>query len=275
MRYLLLLAIVLGAVAGWYWFRRFRLSRRKRLLSSPLPQGWEDVLAKRVRLYRVMPSDLRRQLHGLMNLFLHEKQFVGCNGLQVSDEMRAVIAAQACMLLLNRDTGCYPGFQTVYVYPGSYIAREKRSDGLLETVETDVRAGEAWHRGPVVLSWQDICEDAGDPGDGLNVVLHEFAHKLDEENDSHDGLPVLGDPAQYETWARVLSEEFDALRARVDRDEAGVIDDYGAESPSEFFAVVTEAFFERPRELHRQHPALYGELRKFYKVDPGKWYPGQ
>jgi hypothetical protein len=244
------------------------------LLSAPLPQGWEDLLAKRVRLYRIMPSDLRRQLHGLMNLFLHEKRFVGCLGLEVTDEMRAIITAQACALLLNRDTGCYPGFQTIYIYPGSYIAREKRSEGLLEIIETDVRAGEAWRRGPVVLSWEDICEDAEAPGAGFNVVLHEFAHKLDEENDSHDGLPVLNEPGQYETWAKVMSEEFAALCARVDRGEPGVVDDYGAESPSEFFAVVTEAFFERSVELHRRHPALYEEFRKYYRVDPVHWQHG-
>lgn len=231
-------------------------------------------MVERVPLYRKMPPALRHQLHGRMNLFLDDKRFIGCNGLEVTDEMRAVIAAQACTLLLNRDTGCFPGLKTIYVYPDTYVARESHTDGLLETVETDVRAGEAWHRGPVVLSWEDVCRACGQTPDGFNVVLHEFAHKLDEENDSHDGLPVLEDAAHYRTWAIVLSREFDALRQRAKRGDTGVIDDYGAESPSEFFAVVTEAFFERPLELHRRHPALYAEFRKFYKVDPRHWHAG-
>ena len=275
MRFIVFLALIFGAVAAWYLYRQFRASRRNRLFASPLPSGWEKILAQRVTLYRVMPADLRRQLHGLMNVFLHEKQFVGCGGLEVTNEMRAVIAAQACVLLLNRETDCYSDFQTIYVYPGTYIAREKRSDGLLETLETEVRAGEAWHRGPVVLSWEDVCAGAETPGGGFNVVLHEFAHKLDEENDTDDGLPALSDAEQYKTWSNVLGEEFDALQSRVDREEPGVVDEYGAESPSEFFAVVTEAFFERPVQLHRNHPALYEEFRKFYKLDPKDWFAGR
>ena len=242
--------------------------RREKQLASPLPEGWDTLLEQSVPLYRAVPSTLRRQLHGLINVFLAEKHFIGCNGLEVTDEMRAVIASQACILLLNRETGCYSGFKTIYLYPGTYVAREKRSDGVLETIGDDVRAGEAWHRGPVVLSWEDVWQDTESPQSGLNVVLHEFAHKLDEENDAYDGLPVLSDPEQHQSWARVLGDEYDALRQATGRGEFGVIDEYGAESPAEFFAVVTEAFFGRPVELHRRNPALYEEFKKFYKLDP-------
>lgn len=271
MEFALLLAIILAAFGAWYFTRRWRASHRQRLRVKGLPVDWVEILERRVPIYRAMPGPLRVQLHGLTNVFLDEKEFIGCNGLEITDEMRAVISAQACMLLLNRETDCYPGFQTIYVYPGTYLARQRHWDGLLEIVETDVRAGEAWHRGPVVLSWEDVCVGTDDPQDGFNVVLHEFAHKLDEENDRYDGLPVLDDPDQYSSWAKVLGKEFGALRRRADRGEAGVIDEYGAESPSEFFAVVTEAFFERPKALHREHPALYEQFRKFYRLDPKDW----
>ncbi|MDX1512406.1 MAG: zinc-dependent peptidase [Gammaproteobacteria bacterium] len=266
--------MILGAAGAWYAVRRRRASQRERLLAAPLPAEWERLLERRVPLYRRVPGEHRAELNGLINVFVHDKRFIGCNGLEVTDEMRAVIAAQACILLLNRNTGCYPGFRTIYVYPGTYLAHETRSEGLLETEETDARAGESWHRGPVVLSWDDILAGLEAPDDAFNVVLHEFAHKLDEENDASDGLPILHDPSQYRTWAQVLGKEFEALRARAARDEPGVIDEYGAESPAEFFAVATEAFFERPQALRRHHPALYEELSRFYRLDPGTWHAG-
>ena len=218
-----------------------------------------------------MPDALRAQLRGHVNVFLEEKAFVGCGGLEMSDEIRVTIAGHACLLLLNRITDYYPGFTTILVYPDTYVAREVTRDGMLETVEEQARAGESWHRGPVVLSWEDVLRatDRGHAGD--NVVLHEFAHKLDEENEQLDGLPVLADQRQYATWAEVFNREFESLRRSVERGEPTVLDDYGAESPSEFFAVVTETFFERPRELSAQHPQLYEQMRRFFNLDPASW----
>jgi len=114
--------------------------------------------------------------------------------------------------------------------------------------------------------------EASQHRDGHNVVLHEFAHKLDEENDVSDGLPVLGNDSQCKTWAEVLSQEYSLLQERAEQGENVVLDEYGATSPAEFFAVATETFFEKPIELKETHPLLYGELRKFYKVDPIQWY---
>lgn len=221
-------------------------------------------------LYRAMPAPLRAQLHGHVHVFLEEKIFVGCGGLEMSDEIRVTIAAQACVLLLNRITDYYPGFATILVYPDTYVAREVINDGMLESVEEHARAGESWHRGPVVLSWEDVLRGSSEY-EGQNVVLHEFAHKLDEENEQLDGLPVLSDPGQYPSWARVLNAEFESLRLSAERREPTVLDDYGAESPAEFFAVATEAFFERPRELSEEHPQLYEQLRLYFNVDPGSW----
>jgi Mlc titration factor MtfA (ptsG expression regulator) len=186
------------------------------------------------------------------------------------DEIRVIIAAQACVLLLNRITDYYPGFTSILVYPDNYVAREVTTDGMLETVEEQARAGESWHRGPVVLSWEDVLHGANEYS-GENVVLHEFAHKLDEENERLDGLPLLEDRGQYESWARVFQSEFQRLKTSAGRSETSVLDDYGAESPAEFFAVATEAFFERPGKLLGQHPQLYEQLRRFYNVDPASW----
>ena len=271
MNFLILTASLLAVVIGlWLTWRRLRRSRRERAFKRRFPRHFRDILERNVPLYRAMPAPLRAQLQGHVNVFLEEKIFVGCGGLEMSDEIRVTIAAQACMLLLNRITDYFPGFTTILVYPDTYVAREIVNDGMLETVEEHARAGESWHRGPVVLSWEDVLRGSSEY-EGENVVLHEFAHKLDEENEQLDGLPVLSNPEQYTSWARVLKAEFESLRSSAERREPSVLDDYGAESPAEFFAVVTEAFFERPRELSEAHPQLYEQLRLYFNVDPASW----
>ncbi len=267
----LIVAFVLALVAGYFGWRILRRSKREKIFQRKFPAAWVDILERKVPLYRALPVTLRTQLHGHINVFLEEKTFVGCDGLEISDEIRLTVAAQACVLLLNRISDYFPGFTTILVYPDTYVAREVISDGLLETVEEHARAGESWHRGPVVLSWRDVLESTEDPLSGENVVLHEFAHKLDEENEQLDGLPVLDDQTQYDSWAEVFSREFESLKASIERGEPSLLDDYGAESPSEFFAVVTETFFQRPEALSAQHPQLYEQLRRFYNVDPADW----
>ncbi len=271
MALLVLLALILAAIVAWLAWRKLRRSRRERIFNRRFPHDREDILRRNVPVYRTLPNPLRGQLHGHINVFMEEKTFVGCGGLEMSDEIRVTIAGQACLLLLNRITDYYPGFTTILVYPDTYVAREVTSDGMLETVEEQARAGESWHRGPVVLSWEDVLRAADPAHAGDNVVLHEFAHKLDEENEQLDGLPVLADRSQYATWASVFNREFESLKRSVERNEPGVLDDYGAESPSEFFAVVTETFFERPRDLLAQHPQLYEQMRRFFNLDPASW----
>jgi Mlc titration factor MtfA (ptsG expression regulator) len=262
----------LTGIAAWFAWRYIRASRRRALFSTPLSSDWQQTLEQKIPLYRALPEALKDQLHGRINIFLDEKHFTGCGGLEISDEIRLVIAAQACMLLLNRGTKNYSGFKTILVYPDTYVAPDVEYDGMIEIHDEHERAGESWHRGPVVLSWQDVIRDTSQLRDGRNVVLHEFAHKLDEENDVSDGFPNLPDRSQHRTWARVLSREYDALQAQVDRGESTVLDEYGAVSPAEFFAVVTETFFERPAQLKERHPELYEEFTKFYKLDPFEWY---
>lgn len=267
----IILGLVLGAVIAWVAWRMFRRSKREKAFNRRFPEAWIRILERNVPLYRALPKALRSQLHSHVNVFLEEKTFVGCGGLQISDEIKVTVTAQACMLLLNRITDYYPGFTTILVYPDTYVAREVMTEGMLETVEEHARAGESWHRGPVVLSWEDVLRSADGEFTGENVVLHEFAHKLDEENERLDGLPVLGDRGQYNSWARVLKSEFESLKESIERDEPTILDDYGAESPSEFFAVATETFFERPRDMAAHHPQLYEQLRRFYSVDPASW----
>lgn len=238
---------------------------------QPLAPAAVDILAKNVGLYPCLPDELKAELHGHVNVFLDEKRFTGCDGLAISNEVSVTIAGIACLLLLNRRATYFPGFTSILVYPGSYKATQVSYDGNLEVQHESHRAGEAWHRGPVVLSWQDTLSGAANIGDGYNVVLHEFAHKLDEENAGTNGSPILEGRDQYADWAAVLGNEYEALAKRASRGKNKVLDDYGLTSPAEFFAVATESFFEKPAAMQKRLPALYEELQRFYKVRPAEW----
>jgi Mlc titration factor MtfA (ptsG expression regulator) len=260
---------LLLAVGGWFAWRRWQVSRRNSVRDAPFPAAWRKILEHNVSLYRRLPESLRHQLHGHIHAFLHSKSFYGCAGFEVTDEVRLIVAAQACLLLLNRETDYFPGFTSILIYPDAYVARAVEHDGPIAGVTEDVRAGESWHRGPVVLSWQDVVRGAQQTGDAFNVVIHEFAHKLDEENADSAGVPPLEDPSLYATWAEVFSGEYEAMRAG--RGDSGALDEYGADSPAEFFAVATETFFERPYALEQKHGGLYLALMRYYKVDPRAW----
>lgn len=248
-----------------------RRQRRARLFRRAAPLEWPAMLERQVPLYRHLPLPLRTQLHGHMQVFLAEKRFIGCNGLSVNNTMRYCIAAQACLLLLNRNTDYFADFTSILLYPESFLVPVVTHDGPLEHHNEELRSGESWQRGPIVLSWADITHGMTTAGDGHNVVLHEFAHKLDEENGALDGVPALADDTTQKAWMDVLGREYDLLRLRARNATDGVLDDYGATSPAEFFAVTTEAFFERARELSLRHPRLYETLREYFQVDPASW----
>ena len=203
-------------------------------------------------------------------MFLAEKRFEGCGGLAITDEIRVTIAAQACLLLLHRKTDYFPALLTILVYPSAYMVEEKRQieDHVWEE-GTMTRLGETGRRmGSLVLSWDAVKSGAADPSDGKNVVLHEFAHQLDYENFAADGVPGLTTREQQLSWSEVMKTEFASLRAA---DETGIptlLDTYGATNPAEFFAVSTEAFFERPCALRSRHPKLYAELQRYFRQDP-------
>lgn len=266
----LLVLLVLG-VALWVAWTRWRGRRREALFERPLPPERAAVLERNLRLYHRLKPAQRRALEGLVNVFLAEKEFVGCDGLAVTEAMRVTVAGNACLLLLGGGRRGFPGFRTILMYPDSFVTEQTSYDGLVETREHSVRAGESWERGPVVLAWADIEEDLHHAGDGRNVVLHEFAHKLDEENAEMDGLPVLRDRAQYHQWHAVLTREYERLRRDAETGRHTTLDPYGAESPAEFFAVATEAFFEMPRRMRHRLPELYEQMGRYYGVDPAAW----
>lgn len=250
--------------------------RRRRLREAPFSPEWRSILERRVPYYTRLSARDRRELEGHIQVFLAEKRFEGCAGLVVTDEMRVVIAAQACILLLHRNTGYYPGLRTILVYPHRYIASGKaQGPGGIITETSGVRLGESWHGslstrgpGPVVLSWDDVRAGAADPRDGHNVVFHEFAHQLDGQAGCMDWAPPLPDAARYRAWARVLGGAYAELVDSVRAGEEELLDGYGATHPAEFFAVATELFFERPRAMRRRYPRLYEQLAGFYGQDP-------
>lgn len=247
-----------------FWKRR----RRAELRAAPFPEAHRVIIDANVPYVRSLPAEDRTELEALVQVFLAEKSFEGAGGLEMTDEIRVTIAAQACLLLLHRETDMYPELDSVVVYPTAYRAAGQRREGLVVIEEDQVRLGESWSRGTVVLAWDHVRRGASLAGDGHNVVLHEFAHQLDAEDGSVDGAPDLGKRARYLEWARVLGAEFEELSARIHAGRPSDIDAYGATSPPEFFAVVTEMFFEQPEGLRRRHPELYEELRSFYQQDP-------
>jgi Mlc titration factor MtfA (ptsG expression regulator) len=250
-------------------FGFFKRRRRNRLRSTSLPVSWLAIIDKNLPMFKRLTEADRRELQGHVQVFLAEKYFEGCGGLSLTDEIKVTIAAQACLLLLHRDTDYYPRLITILVYPSAYFASaiEPIGGGVVLHGE-EVRLGEAWKSGVVVLSWDDVQSSARDIHDGHNLVLHEFAHQLDMEDGAADGTPLLDRSSHHMTWARVLGREYDRLRRDSVLGRSTVLDKYGATDPAEFFAVATECFFENPAPMRRKHPELYAELKSFYRQDP-------
>jgi Mlc titration factor MtfA (ptsG expression regulator) len=275
-------ALVIGALGAallaLWWTRRWR---RRRALAQPLAPAQLAVLERNVTQYGGMAPEQQARLQRLVQQFLFEKNFVGCAGLEVTDEMRVTIAGQACLLLLGRIRDramgpVYPQLHTILLYPGAFLVPKNEVDeaGVVTPTRQDL-LGESWGDGRVVLSWQHVrrAPHAATLADGIpqNVVLHEFAHQLDSESGSHNGAPYLGSADSYRSWSEVLARDFAALRADAVFGQHGVLDHYGATSPAEFFAVATESFFEQPHRLAARHPALFAEFEKYYRVDPRAW----
>ncbi|MBN1783316.1 zinc-dependent peptidase [bacterium] len=255
---------------GAYAVLSARRRRRWTAIHAPFPEAWENILDKNLPVYGRIPESLRLQLHLLIQTFIYDKTFEGCGGLVIDDEIRVTVAAQACMLLLNREGGCYPKLRTILVYPSSYVAKEKESF-TREAQNTSARLGESWTLGTVVLAWDSVKGDALHFTDGHNVTMHEFAHQLDQEDGAGDGVPVLGHFSAYTAWAKTFSEEFERLQLKVMQGRDDVLYDYGAVNPAEFFAVATETFFEKPGRLREMHPELYKRMQEFYRVNPEEW----
>jgi Mlc titration factor MtfA (ptsG expression regulator) len=253
------LAWLLGAP---WWRARRRVTR----MAEPLPETARAAIDRNVPAVRHLPPELRVRLESLMGAFLAEKEFIGCNGLAVTDEMRSTVAALACLLVLGR-RGHYDALHSILVYPTAFWVEDEIEDEAGVVMKRRrVLAGEAWESSRIILSWEDVLEAARHPGEGYNVALHEFAHYLDAE-----GLGLASGDRAVASWADELAGEFEQLLDAVDRGEFTFLDPYAAEDETEFFAVATEDFFERPVELHAAHPRLYGLLREFYALDPAAW----
>ena len=228
---------------------------------------WDDVIAATPALARLAP-EVRARLRGLALLFLHEKRMEAAGGLVLDDRMRVLIAALACVPILELGLDCYGGFYSVIVYPDEFVVPDREivdEDGVVH-VGDDVMSGEAWEQGPVILSWPDV--EASGQGEGFNVVAHEFAHKLDMLDGAADGLPPLHRGMSAADWNGVFAAEYARLREQLERNEEPWLDPYAAEDPAEFFAVSAELFFDVPTDLAREHPALYAQLARYFKQDP-------
>ncbi len=225
---------------------------------------WHRVESRLPFLDYLPPQDQPR-LRELALRFLAAKQIAGARGFEVNDEIRLAIALQASLPVLNLGIELYEGWVGVVVYPGDFIIPRSEVDdaGVVHEYD-DAVLGEAWTGGPVLLSWFDADEAA----DGVNVVIHEFAHKLDMANGEVDGFPPLPTTMSRGAWAAAFGSAYEDFCRRVDRRASTMLDAYAAEHPSEFFAVMSEAFFETPLVLAREYPAVYEQLRLFYRQDP-------
>ncbi|HYC53989.1 MAG TPA: M90 family metallopeptidase [Candidatus Binatia bacterium] len=258
-----------------------RRRRRRRLRQAPVPSHWREILERRVVLFRRLSETDREELLHSTNVLLAEKRFEGCAGLEVSEEMRVVVGAQACLLLLHRETEYFPVLDTILLYPEAYLVPVQTplqdaapfslggSEIMME--ETLDHIGESWQTGSLILSWADVLRGAADRDQGCNVVLHEFAHQLDMENGEADGTPPIADAALRRRWIAVFEREYERLCELADRGRRTFIDEYGAEHPSEFFAVAAEHFFMEPVEFSRRHPELYRTLAEYFRQDPKAW----
>jgi MtfA peptidase len=252
----------------------FKSRRREQLRAQPFPPEWRQTMERNVPIVRRLPPADQAELAGHVQVFLAEKNFEGCGGLELTDEIRVTIAAQACLLLLHRETDYYPLLTSILVYPSTYVLPGEHpvDGGVWEESEQPVLGHTSRDLSALVLAWDSTLHGARDMRDGENVVFHEFAHQLDFESGGIDGTPPLESRARYASWARVLGAEFEELRRVAEEGKQSILDTYGAENPAEFFAVATEAFFERPLELRAKHGALYEELRAFYDQDPAAWF---
>ena len=266
------LALVIAGIAIALWIPQWRL---RRALAAPFPLEWEDILKRNLGVYRRLPPALRERLQMLIKQFLHEKHFTGAHGLQITEEVRVTIAGEACVLILNRPAGVYPALRYIIVYPSAFVVHREGSnaDGVVSTSPRGL-LGESWQKGKVILAWDSVLRGSRNFADGKNLVLHEFAHQLDTEDGAADGTPLVGGEHSYRSWAAVMSEEFKELQKASYRGRESLMDHYGATNPAEFFAVATETFFEKPRQMAKYHTELFEALSGYYRVDPREWRSG-
>jgi Mlc titration factor MtfA (ptsG expression regulator) len=248
------------------WLQR---RRRRKLLSTPFPTEWLPILHRNVAHYEFLSEPEQARLRDDLRIFIAEKNWEGCGGLKMTDEIKVTIAAQACLLVLGMPPNYYERVLSILVYPHGYRAPapEMAGDGRIVDA-TSARLGESHYRGPVILSWADVLEDGRHPRGGKNLVFHEFAHQLDMLDGAVDGTPPLKSRAEYQRWKEVMTAEYQQLVDASEHGRATLLDQYGTTNEAEFFAVATECFFDRPAPMAQRHPRLYALLRDYYQQDP-------
>ncbi len=270
---ILIIIVVLMTVVVLYAINRSSVTHdfRMRLMDSEFPEHWKEVLKKDFPLYNKLPNEIRDKLHSYINVFMEEKSFEACGSLdELTEEMCITIAAQACLLLVNGRCGFYDKLTTILVYPDMYSAgSQQNKDGTVG--KSGSRLGESWEKGTVILSWKHSLRGPAIANDGQNLVIHEFAHQLDQWDGAADGAPLKGFVNEHKDWSKNFQEAYDKHGKLLKAGRKLVIDAYGATNPAEFFAVSTETFFEKPRKLSKRYPHIYKELKNFYQLDPLSW----
>ncbi|MGO2135384.1 zinc-dependent peptidase [Marinobacter sp.] len=261
-------AAVFITLAVFYLFF-YRSWQRERELKQPFPKAWKKHLQSTVPLYRQLPTQLQQTLRDQIQLFIAEKHFYGCDGFEVNDRVRVAIAGHACLLTVMRSYTDYDLVRSILVYPDVYRVQASERDGMVVGVSDQVRAGEASTRGQVVLAWAECESGAMHLGSQHNVILHEFAHQLDYLDGTADGAPPLSGE-QAREWQQTMTIAYDNLRHSLRHHRKSWLDPYGATQPAEFFAVLTETFYQQPQHLKEQQPAVYDLLCDFYRIDPGE-----
>ena len=264
-------ALVIAAFVVRIWLKRRKLAK---LLSTRLTDRQRARLAQLVPIVNRLPQDLRPQLEGKMHRFLDQVTLRGNLGLEITEDMRLSIAAQACLPIVN-SPAWYRTLRNVLIYPSAFTTRRETHDGLVVHDRDHGMLGESWNRGPVVLSWDDALHGGLDANDGHNVVIHEFAHQLDSLTGHTNGIPILRKGQRYAHWEKAMLEAYQGHVARVENGHRTLIDPYGATNHEEFFAEAVVTFFEKPQAMQREEPALYSQLAELLALDPAQWPAGR
>ncbi len=254
-----------------YFSGYFNIINRKKLTALPFPNEWKAILKQNVPIYSILPETFKDELHKNIQIFIGEKRFEGCAGFEITDEVKVTISGQASILLLNRPSTYYKKLSAILVYPDTYMARESN---MFKSQQDDTAVaveGQSYDQGIVILAWSHVIRGSLNEKDGQNVVFHEFAHQLDQEDGSTDGMPAMSDRSKMCPWISIVGDEFEQFKEHISKGHKQVMDSYGATNSAEFFAVATETFFEKPKQLFQKYPELYGEFKGYYKLDPKEW----
>ena len=238
------------------------------MLAAAWPEPWSLHLNRNVRLTWKLTKSQRQGLRNRIRIFVAEKNWEGCEGLVVTEEMKVTVAANACLMLLGVEDFYFDNVHTILMYPQVF---SRRQDSGQTAGGVEHRSGEAWQGGPIVLSWRDVLQGGRDEDDGRNVTIHEFAHALDGLDGEMGGNIAFDADEDAAQWKRVVDSEYAQLVQAAEQNRHTLLDHYGATNQAEFFAVATETFFERPVELEREHAQLYSLLQKYYRIDPTPW----